>query len=589
VKQKAVLASAAFVALAAACSASGSSGSSSTRTTRRTVAPISVPAPRFVDVTKHAGLDVVQSARRLRPHCLLGGPTFHARFPTVPEPAPGHESNDQCIPERMSGGVAIGDYDGDGWPDVYLTRLDGPGALYRNDHDGTFTDATTAAGLDAVDEPTNGAAFADVDNDGRLDLLVTTLAGTRFYLFHGDGHGHFVDEAAARGVALASDRPHVGFSVNVGDFDNDGWLDLETTEWRSPELAGNLVPSNNRLFRNRGANAPGYFTDVTESTGVAVEQQASPALGFASAFRDLDGDGKPDIFFAGDYKTSRLFWGSASGTFTDGTKIAGVNTAENAMGLTIGDYDGDGRPDVFVTSIFDSTNACRDYACGHGNTGNRLYRNDGHRHFTDVTSAAGVRDGGWGWGTAFFDAENRGYLDLVMTSGVDFPWDISDTKYRTGPMHLWMNRGNGTFADDTLASGLTVPGPGKGLAVFDFDRDGRLDVLVVRDGTTPVLYRNETPGANAWLDVRTVGTRSNREGLGAVVTAQTVAGGPRQTVVVDSTTHFLGWSDPTVHLGFGAHRGPIADLRVSWPASGRTSVLRNVRPDQTVTVAEPSA
>ena len=575
---------AAVVALAAACSSS----SSARHPTHPTIAPVPVESPHFVDVTKQAGLDDVQSTRHLQPNCLLGGPRFHAEFPTVKQPDAEHQSSDPCLPERMSGGVAVGDYDGDGWPDIYLTRLDGPGVLYRNNHNGTFSDVTKQSGLDVVDEPTNGAAFADFDNDGHLDLFVTTLVGTRFYLFHNDGHGHFVDQAAAV-FARASDQPHVGYSVNVGDFNDDGWLDVETTEWRAPTLAGNLVPSNNRLFENRGAAAPGYFTDVTGPAGVAVEEKSSPALGFASAFTDLDGDGHPDIFFAGDFLTSRMFWGNGNGTFTDGTKASGVNAAENAMGLTIGDYNGDGRPDIFVTSIFDSTPACRDHACVHGNTGNRLYRNDGRRHFTDVTSEAGVRDGGWGWGTAFFDSENRGRLDLVMTSGVDFPWDISTDKYRSGPMHLWMNRGNGTFVDDTGASGLTVPGPGKGLVVFDFDRDGRLDVLVVRDGQTPVLYRNETPGDNEWLDVRTVGTTSNREGLGAVVTAQADAGGPRQTVVVDSTTHFLGWSDPTAHLGFGAHAGPIAELRVFWPASSRTSVLRNVRPDQTVTVTEPSA
>ncbi len=549
---------------------------------------IALDVPRFVDVSARAGLDVVQGPRHVRPNCLLGGPAFHARFPNVVLPGAGHESNDQCIPERMSGGVAVGDFDGDGWPDLYLTRLDGPGELYRNRRDGTFEDVTQRVGLGVVAQPSNGAAWVDIDNDGHLDLFVTTLAGNRFFLFHNDGHGHFVDEAQARGVALASSDPHVGLSVNVGDYDGDGWLDIETTEWRSPELAGNLVPSHNRLFHNRGRVAPGHFDDVTATAGVAVEQRDAPSLGFGAAFSDLDGDGHPDLFFAGDYKTSRLFWNDGDGRFTDGTRATGVNTAENAMGLTIGDYNRDGRPDVFVTSIFDSTTACRQYACGHGNTGNRLYRNDGHRHFTDVTSTAGVRDGGWGWGTAFFDAANTGRLDLVMTSGVDFPWDISTTQYARGPMHLWLNRGDGTFADETAPAGLTVEGPGKGLAVLDYDNDGRLDLLVVRDGRTPVLYRNETPGDHAWLGVRAVGTTSNREGLGAVVTVQ-VPGHARQTVVVDSTTHFLGQSESVAHFGLGPRPGAVAEVRVFWPATGRTSVLRNVPADRVITVTEPNA
>jgi hypothetical protein len=550
--------------------------------------PAALDVPRFVDVSARAGLDVVQGPRHVRPNCLLGGPAFHVRFPKVVLPGPGHESNDQCIPERMSGGVAVGDYDGDGWPDLYLTRLDGPGTLYRNRHDGTFEDVTQRSGLGVVAQPSNGAAWVDIDNDGHLDLVVTTLAGTRFFFFHNDGRGHFVDEAQVRGVALASSDPHVGFSVNVGDYDGDGWLDIETTEWRSPELAGNLVPSHNRLFRNRGRADPGHFDDVTATAGVAVEQGDAPSLGFGAAFSDLDGDGHPDLFFVGDYKTSRLFWNRGDGTFSDGTRGAGVNTAENAMGLTIGDYNGDGRPDVFVTSIFDSTTACRQYACGHGNTGNRLYRNDGHRHFTDVTSAAGVRDGGWGWGTALFDSANTGRLDLVMTSGVDFPWDISTAQYARGPMHLWLNRGDGSFTDETAPAGLTVAGPGKAAAVLDYDNDGRLDLVVVRDGQTPVLYRNETPGANAWLGVRAVGTTSNREGLGAVVTVQ-VAGHARQTVVVDSTTHFLGQSDSLAHFGLGPLHGVRADVRVFWPATRRTSVLHGVSLDRVITVTEPRA
>jgi enediyne biosynthesis protein E4 len=568
------------VALLAACVGKSASQPRPRHSAR--AAPLEVP--RFVDVSAQSGLDALQGTRRLRPRCLLGGPVFERLFPSAPVVAAGHESNDQCIPERMSGGAAVGDVDGDGWADLYLTRLDGPGTLYRNSHDGTFEDVTKRAGLDRVDQPTNGAAWVDVDNDGHLDLFVTTLAGTRFSLFHNDGHGHFVDQAVARGVSLASRDPHVGFSVNVGDYDGDGWLDIETTEWRSPELAGNLVRSHNRLFHNRGRAAPGYFDDVTDSAGVAVEQRNAPALGFASALSDLDGDNRPDLFFVGDYKTSRLFWNDGDGTFTDATAASGFNTAENAMGLAIGDYNRDGRPDVFVTSIFDATPACRHYACGHGNTGNRLYRNDGRRRFTDVTSKAGVRDGGWGWGTAFFDAANAGRLDLVMTSGVAFPWDVSAPRFGAGPMHLWLNRGDGTFADATSSAGLTVAGPGKGLVVFDYNNDGKLDLLVVRDGDTPVLYRNATRSDNAWLGVRAVGTTSNRGGLGAVVTV--VAGKTRQTVVVDSTTHFLGQSDPTAHFGFGRF-GATVDVRVSWPATGRTSVVSNVSTGRVITVTEP--
>ncbi|MDQ1520230.1 MAG: peroxidase [Actinomycetota bacterium] len=484
----------------------------------------------------------------------------------------------------MSGGAAAGDYDGDGWTDLYVTRLDGSGVLYRNDH-GRFRDVTARTKLDVLHEPSNGAVWADVDNDGHLDLYVTTLAGRRFYLFHNDGRGHFTDETLARNAALRSDDPHVGFGIGVGDYDGDGYVDLFTTEWRSPELVPPGRASDQALLHNRGATAPGFFENVTKRAGVGLGQGA-PAFGFAAAFADLDGDRRPDVFLASDFGTSRLFWNNGNGTFTDGTKTAAVSTDENGMGLTIADYDGDGEPDVFVSSVFDSTPFCDQGLCGHGTTGNRLYRNDGHRHFTDVTSRAGVRDGGWGWGAAFFDATNSGRLDLVQAGGVDYPWERQSFQYRSGPTFLWSNRGDGTFTNVATAAGMTTPGPGKGLLVFDYNRDGRLDVLITRDGSTPVLYENVGGAHNAWLTVRLRGTRSNREGLGAVVSLRKRAGDRPQVRLYDSVSHFLGQSDVAAHFGLGRVDGRVAEVRVQWP-SGRVSVARDVGVDREILLVEP--
>ena len=571
---RAALAICACLAVASACSSA-----------RRSEPATALSTPRYLDVTAAAGLTAVQGARNSGARCLLSPPALERRFAHVTVAATANYGKEQCIPERMSGGAAAGDYDGDGWTDLYVTRLDGPGILYHNDH-GHFRDVTASAGLDMLQEPSNGAVWVDVDRDGRLDLFVTTLASHRFFLFHNEGNGSFAEQGVARGVALADGSVHVGFSANVGDVNLDGWPDLVTSEWRPSEIGADVATSHNRLLLNRGARDPGVFDDVTRRVGVQPAHPAIPYWGFAADIVDLDGDGIPDLVMANDFGTSRLFWGTKAGSFVDGTRAAGLGTDENGMGLTVGDYDGDGRLDVFISSIFDTSSACRTGACGHGITGNRLFHNDGHRHFSDVTTAAGVRDAGWGWGSAWLDATNSGRLDLVMTSGVDFPWEPSTRKYVPGPTTFFQNAGNGTFTRiGARATGLTTTGPGKGLLVFDYDRDGREDVLIVRDGKSPVLYRNVTPHSGAWLNVHVVGRHSGPQGLGAIVTA--VVGRVEQVRVVDSTTHFLGQSPSDPHFGFGARTGEAVEVRVRWPTTGRVSVVRTNALDRTLTVVEP--
>lgn len=550
------------------------------------IVPRGITVARFVDATTTAGVGYCQGVRRNPPRCRFNPAALQRRFPTFEGAQAVFESRDACTPERQTGGVAVGDADGDHRPDVYVTRLDGPGILFHNTGRGRFVDVTARSGLDHLSEPSNGAGWADIDNDGAEDLFVTTIAGHRMYFFHNDGHGHFTEEAVDRGLALPGDAPRAAQSVNFGDYDRDGYLDVHLTEWRMFDLGPNLT-SVARLLHNRGARDPGHFDDVTVAAGVNLEQPTRPAWSFASAFSDLDGDGLPDLYVASDFGTSRLFWNEGNGHFSDGTKTAGVGTEENAMGLTIADYDGDGRPDIFVSSIFDPLERCDLGNCNHGRTGNRLFRNLGGRRFADVTDAAGVRDGGWGWGAAFVDTTNSGRLDLVQTSGVDFPAQRFP-QFLDGPTYAWTNAGDGSFVRTDQQNGLTAPGPGKGLAVLDADGDGRMDVFVVRDGGRPVLAMNRSAVANAWLGVRLVGTRSNRDALGAIIEVQARPGGPVRRIEYGSVSHFLGQSESTAHVGLGALEGPVASVTVRWP-SGAVSQLHEVKARRTILVEEPRA
>ena len=352
-------------------------------------APSGSPAlPRFEIMTATTGIGYCQGDRRIAPHCYLNTASVRRRFPHFPAPAAMFGGGEAGESERQTGGVAVGDANGDGRPDVYVTRLDAHGLLYENRGDGTFRDVTAAVGLDRIDVPTNGAGWADIDNDGREDLFVTTIAAPHLLLFHNEGD-RFVEQGVARGVGGDPGTPKVLQSVNFGDYDRDGFVDVHTTEWRKFGL-GARHPTGARLYRNLGATRPGYFEDVTEAADVALAAPTAPDWSFSSAFTDLDGDGRADLYVASDFGTSRLFWNDGA-RFTDGTKAAAVGGEEDAMGLTVADYDGDGRPDVFVSGINDPLARCGKRDCRNGRDGNRLYRNLGGRRFEDVTDRAGAR------------------------------------------------------------------------------------------------------------------------------------------------------------------------------------------------------
>ena len=512
--------------------------------------------PKFTDVTLAAGIDYVQH-----------GPSP----PTCPLP------NTHCG-VVMSGGAAAGDYDGDGDLDLYVTRLDDTDILYRNRGDGTFEDATLESGL-TFNLRSNGPGWGDVDNDGDLDLYVTTLLDTRFYLFINDGNGVFTEEGAVRGAAIIGPDVHQGMSVAFGDYDRDGFLDISVGEWRRTESAPGAL-SNARLLRNRGASAPGHFEDVTQSAGVALDGASASVGGvfvFTPTFTDLDDDGWPDLTMANDFLQSKLFWNNGNGTFTDGTVAAGVGTDESGMGSAIGDFDGDGDLDWFVTAIYPTCGI----PCQPG-AGNRLYRNDGNRVFGDHTDIALVRRGYWGWGAAFLDFDNDRDLDLVMTNGMaDWP------DFENDPMRLWRNDGAGQMPEISADCGLSDTGRGKALVVFDYDGDGDQDVFVVNQGGRPVLYRNDGGNTNDWLRVRLESSTLNRHGIGGRVTVVPATGATPMVREIRAGSQYLAQSEMIAHFGLGEQAGPIAEVRVRWPTSGNVQVLTDVAPNQTLVIDEP--
>jgi len=545
----------------------------------------------FTDIAPQLGMIEPQAEVRFAPDCLFNDLAIESQG---------------CEIERMSGAVAVGDIDGDGLDDLFFTSVDGTGSLWKNEGDGRMSDVTERSGLGAFDLRANGAGWADIDNDGDQDLYVTTITGDRFYLFVNDGEGRFTEQAIERGLDAPGGTPRAGFSVNFGDIDNDGWIDIHLTEWINGTLHPMEGRSHARLFRNRGGSQPGYFTDVTESAGVALgegvtdtlgtSQTHTPVYSFGSALVDLDGDGWQDLVVASDYGTTQLFWNNGDGTFSDGTAATGVAFDGNAMGLTVGDVDGNGTQDLFITAIFGQANLCQGRPCAVVQTGNRLFLNNGDRTFTDATDSAGVRDGAWGWGSAALDADNNGAIDLVMTNGIRFDGDPgldqAFAPFSATPKRLWLNDGTGTFTEVAQAAGITTTLPGSGLAVFDLDGDGALEIVMVHPTRAPSLWRHAGTPDNAWLGVRVTGTDSTRDAHGAVVEVTARDGERPQVRHVGANSHFLGQSTRTVHIGLGPtdtlDGGTVAEVRVRFPATGRTVTLTDVPANQILDITEPA-
>lgn len=482
------------------------------------------------------------------------------------------------IIETTGTGVAILDYDNDGWPDLFFvngTTLEGSrdhtvptNHLYRNNHDGTFTDVTVQAGLNATGWG-QGVCVGDYDNDGWEDLYVTYYG--KNVLYHND-HGVFKDVSDQAGVSGSGKAWGTGCAFV--DYDRDGLLDLMVANYVDFDLANTPAPgerpscmwkgvpvmcgprglggTSNILYHNRGN---GTFEDVTKKAHI---DQTHGHYAFSVSTLDYDDDGWPDIYVACDSTPSILYHNNHDGTFTDVAVVAGAAFNEDGreqagMGTTVADYDGDGRPDIFKTNFSDDTAS--------------LYRNNGDGSFTDATFAAGLGlyTKYLGWGTMFFDFDNDGWPDLILANGHVYP---EVDKYHLGssyrePRILYHNNGNGTFTEITSpGDAVTEEISSRGLAVGDLWNDGRISVVVSNMNAKPSLLVNQVHYPNHWIAFRTVGTVSNRDGIGARITLKV---GSRVLVdEVRSGSSYISNNDMRMHFGLGAAI-KVDSVQVRWP------------------------
>ena len=513
----------------------------------------------------------------------------------------GGKETKKYITETTGTGVAILDYDNDGWPDIFIvngTTLEdfppgkGPTShLYRNNHDGTFKDVTVEAGLIATGWG-QGVCVGDYDNDGWEDLYVTYYGKNRLY--HNQ-KGVFTEVAQQAGVAGSGKSWGTGCAFV--DYDRDGLLDLIVANyvdfdlstapapgarascvWKGvPVMCGprGLPGAKNILYRNRGN---GTFEDVTVKAHLD-RTDGHYSLGISTL--DFDDDGWPDIYVACDSTPSILYHNNRDGTFTDVAVTAGAAFNEDGreqagMGTSVADFNGDGRLDIFKTNFSDDTST--------------LYRNNGDGTFEDATFAAGLglHTQYLGWGTMFFDFDNDGWPDLIVANGHVYP---EVDKYHLGsnyqePRILYHNNGNGTFTDISASAGvgITSAASSRGLAVGDLWNDGKLSVVISNMNSPPSLLVNQIRSSNHWIGIQTVGTRSNRDGIGAGITVN--IGTRRLVDEVRSGSSYISNSDRRVHFGLGTAER-VDSVQVRWP-SGLVEQFNNVTVDSIHSLTEGS-
>ncbi|MCH6255623.1 FG-GAP-like repeat-containing protein [Puniceicoccaceae bacterium K14] len=481
------------------------------------------------------------------------------------------------------GGAAAADVNGDGYTDILVARDDMHPLLFINQGNGTFRDETSSRGLDTI-QNIAGFGVGDLDNDGDQDIFISPRLGFRFYLFINDGSGVFAEEAEARGAAIKTTiEPHRGFSVGLVDYDLDGYLDIYASEWGVPSNDDNAKHSV--LLRNLGEEESAHFENVTEQAGLTQPTSRNQHFVFSSGWGDFDDDGWPDLVLVSDFGTSLMYWNNGDGTFQETTEASKIGLDENGMGVAIVDYDRDGKLDIFVSSIYDRFSNDRNGT----HTGNKLYKNLGDRTFTQTANGAGLSRSGWGWGASFFEYENDGNPDLVVTNGsiVSAGTNPNTTPYVDAvddPTTLFLNLSNGTFADKTIAAGITDRELGKAIVVFDHEKDGDEDLFITNSGGHPILYQNDaSTNGNNYLRLSFEGTVSNRDGYGCIVKLTT--SNSIQTNLYNPTNAYIGQREPYLHFGLGT--ATTADvIEITWP-SGIVQTLTNIPSNQVLDIVEP--
>jgi hypothetical protein len=561
-------------------------------------APSAPAAPRLASVAASSFEEVSARAGIRAPH---HNRIFHNEYAAIMQ---GYTA--------LGAAAAVADFDGDGFEDVFVTDSaeDGRNHLYRNRGDFTFEDVAESAGVAAGNDENNATADAlwlDFNNDGRPDLFVVRFGHS--ILYENLGGGKFRDVTHHAGLDhLANAITAIAF-----DYDHDGNIDLLVGNYFAPVdlfhpkgprfFPESFETANNgggvTLYRNLG---DGTFRDVTAQAGLTLSGWTLDV-----GHGDADDDGDDDLYIACDFGTDRFFVNNGDGTFTDKTATAIGFDTKKGMNAEWGDFDGDGRLDVYVTNITD------DYM----REGNFLWRNDGpgkdgNVTFTDVARETGTADTGWGWGAKFFDYDNDGWLDLYVVNGwvsagpqsyvpdvyamirkpgVDLTdarsWPPMGDKSLSGyeKKKLFHNQGDGTFREEAARHGMDSTRDGRGIALADFDNDGRMDVLVTNANAAPLLYRNVNANGAHWLELVLEGRASNRDAVGA--TARLSVGGRTLLRFVDGGNGFAGQSTRRLHFGLGA--ATTADrVEVRWP-SGKRQTFEHVAADRILRLVEGEA
>jgi enediyne biosynthesis protein E4 len=536
----------------------------------------SPPLPLFEDITPKSGIRFKHEASR---------------------------TSQKYLPESMSGGVAMFDYDNDGWLDMFFVngaRIEDPmprGAapdksdprfwnrLYHNNRDGTFTDVTETAGLQGRLYGM-GVATGDYDNDGNVDLLVTNLGGNTLY--HNNGDGSFTDVTPKAGVGGSGWCTGACFV----DYDRDGRLDLIVTRYVEWDFSSNVFCGEHKpgyraychpdqfnaisylVFHNNG---DGTFTDVSKKSGIA----GSPGKGLGIAINDFDGDGWPDVFVANDSVAEQLFRNNHDGTFSEVALMSGLAYDQNGhvfagMGADFGDYENTGWPSVFVNAL--------------ANQKYKLFRNV-KGDFEDVTDSIGIGASTMshsGWGAKWIDFDNDGRLDLFVAQGhVMDNIELTEPRLRYRESPLLLKNESTRFRDvsEQGGSAFRVPLAARGAAFGDLDNDGRIDVAINCNDGPAMILRNQDNSGNHWLTLNLVGSASNRDGLGAKVRLVS-DNGAQQTAFVTTAGSYISASDKRVHFGLGPQK-KVHLIEIAWP-SGTAQKLESIAADQIITVREPS-